>query len=146
MYEVNLVRSAMAPETIVAAVAAKTSWKKNFMNSGTLAQLMGSKFETSLIAPSSAGTCTICSSQHEAAGAHELVADAEHQPEAHQPEHDAAEAEVEQVLHADVDDVLGPGEAGFDQAEAGLHEHDQAGGDHHPHRVDEPNSADRVRC
>jgi hypothetical protein len=30
-------RSATAPDTIVAAVPAKTSWKKNFVHRGTLA-------------------------------------------------------------------------------------------------------------
>jgi hypothetical protein len=35
-----LIRSATAPDTIVAAVPAKTSWKKNFAQSGTLVQLM----------------------------------------------------------------------------------------------------------
>ena len=34
----------MAPETIVAAVAANTSWKKNLASSGTDDQLRGSKF------------------------------------------------------------------------------------------------------
>ncbi len=32
-------RSATAPLTMVAAVPAKTSWKKNFANSGTPVQL-----------------------------------------------------------------------------------------------------------
>jgi hypothetical protein len=36
----NLIRSATAPETIVAAVPANTSWKKNFAQSGTGVQLM----------------------------------------------------------------------------------------------------------
>ena len=40
MNERNLMRSATAPETMVAAVPAKTSWKKNFAHSGTVAQLM----------------------------------------------------------------------------------------------------------
>ena len=38
--ELNLMRSATAPETMVAAVPAKTSWKKNFAQSGTGVQLM----------------------------------------------------------------------------------------------------------
>ena len=33
-------RSATAPETIVAAVPAKTNWKKNFVHSGTPVQLI----------------------------------------------------------------------------------------------------------
>src|SRR3990172_8718432 len=39
MKEPNLTRSATAPETMVAAVPAKTSWKKNFAQSGTPVQL-----------------------------------------------------------------------------------------------------------
>ena len=39
MKERNLIRSATAPETIVAAVPANTSWKKNFAQSGTPVQL-----------------------------------------------------------------------------------------------------------
>ena len=40
----------------------------------------------------------------------------------------AAGAEVDQVLHHDVGDALGPGEPGLDEREAGLHEDDQHGG------------------
>ena len=40
MKEWNLIRSATAPDTIVAAVPAKTSWKKNFAHSGTGVQLI----------------------------------------------------------------------------------------------------------
>ncbi len=36
----NLIRSATAPETIVAAVAAKTIWKRNLASSGIPVQLM----------------------------------------------------------------------------------------------------------
>ena len=39
MNELNLMRSATAPETMVAAVPANTSWKKNFAQSGTPVQL-----------------------------------------------------------------------------------------------------------
>ncbi|OQB99211.1 MAG: hypothetical protein BWX78_01816 [Firmicutes bacterium ADurb.Bin099] len=39
MNEWNLILSATAPETIVAAVAAKTSWKKNLAKRGTPVQL-----------------------------------------------------------------------------------------------------------
>ena len=46
-------RSAMAPETIVAAVAANTSWKKNLASNGTGVQSMGEKFATSVVEPSS---------------------------------------------------------------------------------------------
>ena len=38
MNEWYLIRSATAPETIVAAVPAKTSWKKNLASSGTPVQ------------------------------------------------------------------------------------------------------------
>jgi hypothetical protein len=34
-----LIRSATAPDTMVAAVPQNTSWKKNFAHSGTLVQL-----------------------------------------------------------------------------------------------------------
>ena len=39
MNALNLIRSATAPDTIVAAVPAKTSWKKNLAQSGTPVQL-----------------------------------------------------------------------------------------------------------
>ena len=39
----NLMRSATAPHTIVAAVPANTSWKKNFAHSGTPVQLSDAK-------------------------------------------------------------------------------------------------------
>jgi hypothetical protein len=38
MKEMNFTRSATAPETIVAAVPAKTSWKKNFAHGGAPSQ------------------------------------------------------------------------------------------------------------
>jgi len=40
MNDMNFTRSATAPETIVAAVPAKTSWKKNLAASGTGVQLI----------------------------------------------------------------------------------------------------------
>ncbi len=40
MKEPNLMRSATAPDTIVAAVPANTSWKKNLAQSGTGVQLI----------------------------------------------------------------------------------------------------------
>ncbi len=52
----------MAPETMVAAVAANTSWKKNLLNRGTFAQLIGSKFDVGTMTPSSLATSTIFSS------------------------------------------------------------------------------------
>jgi hypothetical protein len=39
MNDLNLIRSATAPDTIVAAVPANTSWKKNFAHIGTPVQL-----------------------------------------------------------------------------------------------------------
>ena len=39
MKATNLMRSATAPETIVAAVPQNTSWKKNFAHNGTPVQL-----------------------------------------------------------------------------------------------------------
>ena len=38
MKDKNLMRSATAPDTMVAAVPANTSWKKNFAQIGTPAQ------------------------------------------------------------------------------------------------------------
>ena len=38
MKETNLIRSATAPETMVAAVPQNTSWKKNLAQSGTPVQ------------------------------------------------------------------------------------------------------------
>ncbi len=40
MNDLNFILSATAPETIVAAVPANTSWKKNFAHSGTPVQLI----------------------------------------------------------------------------------------------------------
>ena len=40
MKEMYLILSATAPETMVAAVPAKTNWKKNFAKSGTPVQLI----------------------------------------------------------------------------------------------------------
>ena len=39
MNERNLIRSATAPDTMVAAVPQNTSWKKNLAHSGTPVQL-----------------------------------------------------------------------------------------------------------
>ena len=36
--DLNLIRSATAPDTMVAAVPANTSWKKNFAQNGTPVQ------------------------------------------------------------------------------------------------------------
>ena len=44
---------------------------------------------------------------------------------------------VDQEVHRHrVGDVLGAREAGLDQREAGLHEHDQEAGEQRPHDVD----------
>ncbi len=40
MKERNVIRSATAPETMVAAVPAKTSWNRNLAQRGTPVQLM----------------------------------------------------------------------------------------------------------
>jgi hypothetical protein len=62
-----------------------------------------------------------------ALGAEEVVALAVGQGVAHGEERHGAGAEVHQVLHHDVADALGPGEAGLDEGEAGLHEDHQRG-------------------
>lgn len=60
---------------------------------------------------------------------------AEHQAEAQQPEHDAADAAVHVVLHHHVDRVLGPRHAALQQREARLHEEHQHAGQHQPGRI-----------
>ena len=56
-YEPNFVRSAMAPETIVVAVAQKTSWKKKLLQSKSVkfapSQLKSSSPMNALPAPES---------------------------------------------------------------------------------------------
>jgi hypothetical protein len=71
-----------------------------------------------------------------AAGPEEGVAVAEHDREAGGVEHDGDDDEVHQVLHEDVADVLGRGDARLDQGEPGLHEEDERGADEDPDGVD----------
>ena len=135
MYETNFVRSAMAPETIVAAVAANTSWKKNFEYKRDVRP--ADRREIRLFGRRAVvgGDLDGRFLQEETAVTHELVADAEHQPKADDPVRHAAVAEVEQVLHTDVGRVLGPREPGFHQAEPGLHPHHEKRRDHDPDGV-----------
>ena len=56
----------------------------------------------------------------------------EHETEADRPECEGADGEVHQVLHEDVDGVLGAGEAALYQGEASLHEEHEEGGDTGP--------------
>jgi hypothetical protein len=65
----------------------------------------------------------------------ELVPGAEHEREADGPEQDAAERRVDDALEEDVADLPGPGEAGLQHHEPGLHEEDQEGRHQRPDRV-----------
>ena len=64
--------------------------------------------------------------------ADQAVADAEHEREAERPEQHGAQAGVDDALLEDVDHLAGPGEAGLEHHEAGLHEEHQERGDKHP--------------
>ena len=63
------------------------------------------------------------------------VADAEHEREAERPEQQRAQARVDDALLQDVDHLTGPGEAGLEHHEAGLHEEHEEGRHEHPRRV-----------
>ena len=67
--------------------------------------------------------------------ADDLVPVAERDPEADRPVDERADAEDEDVLAGDVRGVLHPGQAGLEEREAGLHEHDEHGRDDDPERV-----------
>ena len=68
--------------------------------------------------------------------ADDAVAEAEHEGEAERPEQQRAQARVDDALLEDVDDLTGPGEAGLEHHEAGLHEEHEERGDKGPGRVD----------
>jgi hypothetical protein len=68
----------------------------------------------------------------EARRADEAVAVAERDPEADGPVDDRRDAEDQHVLAGDVAGVLHPRQARLEEGEAGLHEHDEDGGDDHP--------------
>lgn len=105
----NLVRSAMAPDTMVAAVAQNTVWKIRKPSMGNPLSMILS-----------------IASKLKNGGAHK-TAYAEHQPEADEPEQDGAEHEVYQIFHQHVGRVLGTDEPGFYQGESRLHEEYQHG-------------------
>jgi hypothetical protein len=117
-YDENFVRSAIAPEAIVTAVAAKTAWKKNVV--------AGLSPPPSGIAASSRSSRKNCSCPMN----HPPLAEREGEPRCE--EREDADDRVRHVLGEDVDDVLRPGEARLDQCEARLHEEHQHAGDEHP--------------
>ena len=117
-YDQNLVRSAIAPEAIVTAVAAKTAWKKNDV--AGLSSALRNRRQVQV-------------GQEEVAGADEPAATlAERERPTGGEEGEDADDRVGHVLGEDVDDVLRPGHAGFDEREARLHEEHQDTGDEHP--------------
>ncbi len=109
----NLARSLMAPETMVAAVAANTTWNirlANFQLSTLPAEVIWLR-KKSLVPKRPGG------------------AGPEHQAVADQEKAEGTQGEIDHVLHDHVARVLGPGESHFHQGEAGLHEKNQEGGD-----------------
>ena len=65
-----------------------------------------------------------------------MVDRAELQGKTDQPVADGANTEDHHVHHHGVGDVLGTGEARFDQRKAGLHEKDQKAGKHYPQNIE----------
>ena len=113
-----MVRSAMAPETMVAAVAQKTVWKMRKAQKGTPCR--------------SHGRSVIAFGSDASDPAEEAVAGSEHDAEAHEPENGGSDTEVHEVFHDDVAGIFGPGETGLYHGETGLHEEDQSGADKYP--------------
>src|SRR6185312_12563302 len=74
--------------------------------------------------------------EEESVGSEHLVAVAEGQGEAHGPEGDRSDREVDEDLGDDGADVLAAREADFEHREAGLHQEHHATGDDDPDRVD----------
>ena len=109
--DLNFVRSAIAPDTMVAAVAANATWKmKNVeIDSGD--------------AP---GSCRRCRSpMNQPLVPMKSLPDPKAKREADRSEGEHADAEVHHVLHHDVRHALGSGETGLDQREPRLHEDHQ---------------------
>ena len=63
------------------------------------------------------------------------TAGTEHDAEAKQPEAGRTDTEVHQVFHQNVAGIFGPGETGFTQGKACLHEENQCGTQQYPDRV-----------
>jgi hypothetical protein len=118
-------RPATAPDTIVAAVAAKATWK--------------SQSTCGLSAPASG----VGGVAEEAAG--ERVARI-HDPVADHVEQDHADAEIHHVLAQDVHCVLRLVEARLEHREAGLHEQHEDGRDEEDHVVDRVRQLRRRRA
>ena len=73
--------------------------------------------------------------QEESVGSEHLVAVAEGQREAHGPERDRSDREVDEDLGDDRADVLAAREADLEHCEAGLHQEHHAAGDDDPDGV-----------
>ena len=73
---------------------------------------------------------------HEDAGSEQaaLVA-AKHQAIADHPEHQRTDAQIQHILHDDVDCILGAGHAAFQKGKAGLHQKHQRRSSHQPHGI-----------
>ena len=108
----------MAPETIVAAVAANATWKMKV--TGTV----------------SVPYWNAPSPRNQPSEPKKSLPPTEGDRVADREEGDGASAEVHQVLHHDVGDALGPCEPGFDEREARLHEDHEHGGQQHEHVVE----------
>ena len=112
----------MAPETIVAAVPAKTSWKKNLASRGTTVHESESKAASP--PPRNQPVCPNAAFPY-----------AKHQAEPNRPEGERCDGKVHQVLHHDVDRVLAGLEACLDEGEARLHEEHERPGYQDPQGV-----------
>ena len=109
-------RSATAPETMVAAVPQNMTWKtKKPICQGVRSER---KKKAPLVPTGKAARQA--EGEHEADGA----------------EGDDRHGHVEKILLRDVDGVLGAHHARFKQQEAGLHQEHEAGGDQHPDEVE----------
>jgi len=106
----NFILSATAPEMMVAAVAVKTTWKRN----GAVNALVS--------VPGS--WAIICSAQQpETVGPYKAVSVAEHQTPSQQKEGERGEGEDNEILGQDVDRVLSPAESRLQHREPQGHKH-----------------------
>ena len=133
MSPLNPVRPTMAPEVTVEAVSAKANWNRKKARNATWVDPY-------------AGVMP-CRKKYWCPMRPLPVAELEGEPEG--PVQEAAQAGVEHALHEHVHRLPGPGEAGLEAHEPGLHEEHQEGGHQHPHRVDRADQVVRLdggRC
>ena len=135
MNERYLMRSATAPETIVAAVPANTSWKKNLAPSGTPVQLMAA---VDALVVGGRGRAVVRALQHpQPFGADSTgvpLPNIRPQPSSQKPID--VTANTMKFFDRMLTQFLCPAHARFDAGKAEVHEEHQHAGDHDPHRVD----------